>query len=90
MYPGKNFLSVVFFDPPLSSTICSVGIRISPNLSDKYPEHKTEFDKLVDLCGKARELQGVHYPSDNEAAKKIIETIYPPLKKYYIGVGHEL
>ena len=63
---------------------------IAEILSDKYPEHKTEFDKLVDLCGKARELQGVHYPSDNEAAKKIIETIYPPLKKYYIGVGHEL
>jgi acid phosphatase (class A) len=63
---------------------------IAEILSDKYPEHKKEFDKLVDLCGKARELQGVHYPSDNEAAKKIIKTIYPELKKYYIGVGHEL
>jgi acid phosphatase (class A) len=59
-------------------------------LSDKYPEHRKELNKLVDLCGKARELQGVHYPSDNEAAKKIIKTIYPELKKYYIGVGHEL
>tara|TARA_R110002074_G_scaffold156071_2_gene312147 strand:- start:32 stop:718 length:687 start_codon:yes stop_codon:yes gene_type:complete len=63
---------------------------ISQILSDKYPRHRTELDKLVDLCGKARELQGVHYPSDNEAAKKIIKTIYPELKKYYIGVGHEL
>lgn len=63
---------------------------IAEILSDKYPEHKKEFDKLVDLCGKARELQGVHYPSDNAAAKKIIKTIYPELKKYYIGVGHEL
>ena len=59
-------------------------------LSDKYPKYKTEFDKLVDLCGKARELQGVHYPSDNVAAKKIIKTIYPELKKYFTGVGHEL
>ena len=59
-------------------------------LSDKYPEHRKELDNLVNLCGKARELQGVHYPSDNEAAKKIIKTIYPELKKYYIGVGHEL
>tara|TARA_B100002019_G_scaffold274520_1_gene271568 strand:- start:235 stop:921 length:687 start_codon:yes stop_codon:yes gene_type:complete len=63
---------------------------IAEILSDKYPKYKTEFDKLVDLCGKGRELQGVHYPSDNVAAKKIIKTIYPELKKYYIGVGHEL
>ena len=54
---------------------------------DKYPEHKKAVSQLVDLCGKARELQGVHYPSDNTAAKKIIQTIYPELKKYYIGVG---
>ena len=59
-------------------------------LSDKYPEHKTQLNKLVDFCGKARELQGVHYPSDNEASKKIVRTIYPELKKYYIGVGYEL
>tara|TARA_S200002703_G_scaffold20667_5_gene17097 strand:- start:69813 stop:70499 length:687 start_codon:yes stop_codon:yes gene_type:complete len=63
---------------------------IAEILSDKYPKHRIEFDKLVDLCGKGRELQGVHYPSDNEAAKKIIKAIYPELKKYYIGVGHEL
>lgn len=63
---------------------------ISELLSDKYPEHKKQFNQTTDLCGKARELQGVHYPSDNEAAKKIIKTIYPALKKYYQGVGYEL
>lgn len=63
---------------------------VSEILSDKYPEHKAEFEKQVDLCGKARELQGVHYPSDNVASIKIIKTIYPELKKYYTGVGHEL
>ncbi len=63
---------------------------LSEILIDKYPEYKTELNKLVDSCGKARELQGVHYPSDNEASKKIVKTIYPELKKYYIGVGHEL
>ncbi len=63
---------------------------LSEILSDKYPEHKTQLNKLVDSCGKARELQGVHYPSDNEASKKIVRTIYPELKKYYIGVGYEL
>ena len=63
---------------------------IAEILSDKYPEHTKQFAKLVDLCGKARELQGVHYPSDNAAAKQIIGTIYPELKQYYIGVDYEL
>jgi len=63
---------------------------ISEILSDKYPQYTKEFTNLVDLCGKARELQGVHYPSDNTVAKTIINTIYPEIKKYYIGVGHEL
>jgi hypothetical protein len=63
---------------------------IAEILSDKYPEYTKEFTNLVDLCGKARELQGVHYPSDNTVAKTIINTIYPEIKKYYIGVGHEL
>jgi acid phosphatase (class A) len=63
---------------------------LSEILSDKYPEHKKQLNKLVDSCAKARELQGVHYPSDNEASKKIVRTIYPELKKYYIGVGYEL
>jgi hypothetical protein len=63
---------------------------ISEILSDKYPQHTKEFTNLVDLCGKARELQGVHYPSDNTVAKTIMKTIYPEIKKYYIGVGHEL
>lgn len=63
---------------------------ISEILSDKYPEFTKEFNKITDLCGKGRELQGVHYPSDNQAAKKIVKVIYPELKKYYQGVGHEL
>ena len=48
---------------------------IAEILSDKYPKYKTEFDKLVDLCGKGRELQGVHYPSDNVAAKKSLNNL---------------
>lgn len=63
---------------------------ISEILSDKYPQFTKEFNKITDVCGKGRELQGVHYPSDNEAAKKIVKVIYPELKKYYQGVGHEL
>ncbi len=63
---------------------------IAEILGDKYPKYKSNLDAIVDMSGKARELQGVHYPSDNEASKKIIKTIYPQLKKYYTGVGYEL
>jgi hypothetical protein len=52
-------------------------------LTDDYPEHKTKFDALVDQCGTARVLQGVHYPSDNEASKRIMSTIYPSIKSYF-------
>lgn len=52
-------------------------------LIDDYPEHKTKLESLVDKCGTARVLQGVHYPSDNEASKKIIKTIYPNIKSYF-------
>jgi len=41
---------------------------IAEILSDIYPEHKTAFYEAAGLVGKARVLQGVHYPSDNEAS----------------------
>ena len=52
-------------------------------LSEKYPEKRQAFRSLAEKCGHIRVLQGVHYPSDNEASIKIIQTIYPTLSKYY-------
>jgi len=49
--------------------------------SDEYPEYKEVFFKLSDYCGVARVLQGVHYPSDNEASKIAISKIYPKIKE---------
>ena len=56
---------------------------ISEIASEKYPEKQGVFDMLAQKCGEARVLQGVHYPSDNSAATKIIKTIYPKLSEYY-------
>lgn len=56
---------------------------ISEILSSIYPEKKTIFEDLVKKTALSRVLQGVHYPSDNEASIKIIKTIYPKLSKYY-------
>tara|TARA_B100001564_G_scaffold353414_1_gene362296 strand:+ start:5401 stop:6102 length:702 start_codon:yes stop_codon:yes gene_type:complete len=49
--------------------------------SDEYPEHKEIFFKLSDYCGLARVLQGVHYPSDNQASKIAISKLYPKIKE---------
>lgn len=50
---------------------------------EKYPEKTDVFDKLVQKVAHARVLQGVHYPSDNDASIKIMKTIYPKLSEYY-------
>ena len=45
-------------------------------LTDMYPEHKDKFFELSNYCGLARILQGVHYPSDNDASKIAIDKLY--------------
>jgi len=56
----------------------------SEMLSDKYPQHKAELDELSIMTGHARVLQGVHYPSDNIASIKIVNKIFPNIKKYFM------
>jgi len=46
-------------------------------LKKDYPEHTNKIDQLVRKTGYARVLQGVHYPSDNIAAIKIVNKIFP-------------
>ena len=61
-------------------------------LSDMYSEHSGEFFSKVGDAGHARCLQGVHYPSDNEASMVITGAIwqdirykmFPELKPYKI------
>ena len=50
-------------------------------LSDLYPELREEFFQLSDYCGLARILQGVHYPSDNKAARIAVNKLYPLMKE---------
>ena len=54
--------------PSYPSGHLTEGALIAEILSDIYPEHKTAFYEAAGLVGKARVLQGVHYPSDNEAS----------------------
>ena len=49
-------------------------------LATLYPEHTSKFYELINLAGRARILQGVHYPSDNDASMVIASVIYEDLK----------
>ena len=49
--------------------------------TDEYPEYKEIFFQMSDYCGIARVLQGVHYPSDNDASKVALSKIYPKIKE---------
>ena len=48
--------------------------------SDMYPHKSSEFFKMISLSGLARCLQGVHYPSDNEASMVISGAIWQDVR----------
>jgi hypothetical protein len=51
-------------------------------IEDYYPTiDKQKLDSLVKDTGKARILQGVHYPSDNVASIKLTKFLFNKLKK---------
>ncbi len=52
-------------------------------LSEKYPAYNNKFFELAKYCGLARILQGVHYPSDNEASFKATAVIYEAIKRRF-------
>tara|TARA_B100000497_G_C7635056_1_gene381721 strand:- start:336 stop:1004 length:669 start_codon:yes stop_codon:yes gene_type:complete len=49
-------------------------------LSDIYPNQSSKFYEIANLAGHARVLQGVHYPSDNDAAMVITSAIWQDIK----------
>lgn len=63
--------------PSGHTAYCAMGAYI---LSDMYPEHSSEFFGKIGDAGFARCLQGVHYPSDNEAAMVISGAIWQDIR----------
>ena len=49
-------------------------------LSDMYPNLSSDFFRRIGEAGLARCLQGVHYPSDNEAAMVISGAIWQDIR----------
>ena len=49
-------------------------------LSAMYPHHSSELFRQIGIAGYARCLQGVHYPSDNDASMVITGAIWENIK----------
>ena len=56
------------------------GAIIAEVLSSLYPEHKSQWDEFAKLVGKARVMQGVHYPSDNEVSITLAKALWENIK----------
>ena len=56
------------------------GLTIAHIMSDMYPLHRDEFFRQGRSVGLARCLQGVHYPSDNEASALIVKAVWENIK----------
>jgi len=60
----------------------TVYARLAGNLvANSHPEFKYELDQIVNKSGYARVLQGVHYPSDNQASIIFTDFIFHKLYK---------
>lgn len=49
---------------------------LSKVLSKKYPEKKELFEEIAKKCDDCRVYAGIHYPSDGELSKKIVDFLY--------------
>jgi acid phosphatase (class A) len=49
-------------------------------LSTMYPDYTSDFYRIANLAGEARMLQGVHYPSDNDASMVVASAIFEDVK----------
>tara|TARA_R110002110_G_scaffold201091_1_gene411953 strand:+ start:1701 stop:2390 length:690 start_codon:yes stop_codon:yes gene_type:complete len=58
----------------------SQGSMAAEVLSSLYPEHKAQWHEFAALTGKARVMQGVHYPSDNESSVVLVKTIWENMR----------
>ena len=66
--------------PAYPSGHTTYGFTIAHVLSDMYPLHRDEFFSQAKLVALARCLQGVHYPSDNEASMMLVKAVWENVK----------
>ena len=66
--------------PSYPSGHTTQGALMGLILSEYYPEHSPEIFWNIELVARARVSQGVHYPSDNEAAMVLASALWLDIK----------
>ena len=66
--------------PSYPSGHTAYGVMLASVLSEIYPDHSSGLYEIANKVGKARELQGVHYPSDNSASMVYVSAIWEDIK----------
>ena len=49
---------------------------LAKRLGNKYPDRKTQLESLAEDCAMARVYAGLHYPSDNQFSKTLVDKLY--------------
>jgi hypothetical protein len=49
---------------------------LAKRLGSKYPDRKTQLESLAEDCAMARVYAGLHYPSDNQFSKNLVDKLY--------------
>jgi len=70
--------------PAYPSGHTAYGAMLAAFLSEIYPSHTSSFYELANMVGLARKTQGVHYPSDNDAAMIIVSALWQDVRFDFI------
>jgi hypothetical protein len=67
--------------PSYPSGHTAYAALVASILTDMYPKDEKVIWGIVDMCGLARMLQGVHFRGDNDASILLVKKIYNRLKE---------
>jgi hypothetical protein len=65
--------------PSYPSGHTAYAALIAMIIESDYPQYSSELWNIVQLCGQARIMQGVHFAGDNTASINLVKKVYPSL-----------
>ena len=72
----KSLKSITADTPAYPSGHAFQAYYLSKYLSDIYPHKKELFESIAEDCAKARVYAGLHFPSDNQFSKQIVNLLF--------------
>ena len=72
----KSLKSITADTPAYPSGHAFQAYYLANYLSDIYPHKKELFESIAEDCAKARVYAGLHFPSDNQFSKQIVNLLF--------------